>query len=164
MEARSMVSHYNYDGLITFSSMEKYAYSYVQVFRNGCIEAAESLLLEPKDGRKFFPSVSFEREVIQCGDRMLALLRQLHIDPPFVVMLSYLGVRGYSMFVGSMRWQSNAHHVERDNLFLDEIMVEDEAPDFGRIIRPAFDQVWNACGWAKSLNYDADGNWREQAR
>ena len=163
MVARGLISHYNYDGLITFSSMEKYAYSYVQVLRNGCLEAAEGLLLEPRDGRKYFPSAQFEREVIQCGERLLSLLRRLEIDPPYVVMLSFLGVRGYGMFVGSMRWQSNAHQIERDHLFLDEIILEDANLDIARALRPAFDQVWNACGWPRSLNYDEHGNWREHA-
>jgi len=161
MVARGLISHYNYDGLITFSSMEKYAYSYVQVMRNGCLEAAEALLLEPKDGRKYFPSVQFEREILQCGSRLLGLLRRLELDPPYVVMLSFLGVQGYGMFVGSMRWQSNAHQIERDNLFLDEVILEDPGADFAKAMRPAFDQVWNACGWPRSLNYDEAGNWRE---
>jgi hypothetical protein len=164
MQARGLVSHYNYDGLMTFSAMEKYAYSYIQVFRNGCLEAAESLLLEPKDGRKFFPSVAYEREIIQCGDRLMELLRRLEMEPPYVVMLTFLGVRGYSMYVGGMRWQSNAHQVERDNLFLDEIVIENSRVDFARAIRPAFDQVWNSCGWARSLNYDAEGNWHDASR
>lgn len=163
MAARGLIHHYNFDGMITFSSMEKYAYSYVQAFRNGCMEATESLLLEPRDGRKFIPSGIFEKEIIGCGGRLLALLHHLRIEPPYVVMLSFLGVRGYSMFVGSMRWQSNAHHIERDHLFLDEVIIDDVTQDFARAIRPIFDQVWNSCGWAKSLNYDPEGNWREHA-
>ena len=164
MEARGLVSHYNYDGLITFSSIEKYAYSYVQLFRSACVEAGESLLLQPKDGRKFIPSVIFEREIIQCGERLLAFLKRLRINPPYAVMLSFLGVRGYSMMVSSMRWQSTSHHIERDNLYLDEIILEDGAQDFSKAMRPVFDQAWNSCGWAKSMNYDDDGNWREHVR
>lgn len=29
------------------------------------------------------------------------------------------------------------------------------------LMRPLFDQIWNACGWHGSINYDRDGNWRE---
>lgn len=161
MAARSVVSQFNYDGLITSSSTEKSAYSHVQVFRNGCLEAADTSLLEPKDGRKFFPSAAFEREVIQCGERLLGLMRSLEVSPPYVVMLSFLGVRGYNMFVGSIRWQPSAHPVERDHLYLDEVIIDDSTPSFSRAIRPAFDQAWNSCGWPQSLNYDAEGNWRE---
>ncbi len=164
MQARGLVTHFNYDGMVSFSSQEKYAYSYLQVFRNGCLEAGETLMLELRDGRKYIPGVAFEKEIIQCGERMVALLRQLEVNPPYVVMLSFLGVRGYSMFIGSMRWQSNAHQIERDDLYLDDVIVEDPAQDFSRIIRPAFDQVWNSCGWAKSMNYDDAGNWQEVAR
>ncbi len=164
MQARGLVSHFNFDGMITFSSVEKYAYSYVQVFRNGCMEAGETLLLELRDGRKYIPGVAFEREIIQCGERMVALLKRLEVDPPYVVMLSFLGVRGYSLFVGAMRWQSNAHQIERDDLYLDDVLIQDEKQDFSRVIRPAFDQVWNSCGWPKSMNYDPEGNWRETGK
>ena len=161
MAARGLVCQFNYDGLIAFSSTERHAYSHVQVFRNGCLEASNSSLLEPKDGRTFFPSAMFEREIIVCGNRMLDVLRKIEIPPPYVVMLSFLGVRGYNMLVGSIRWQPSAHPVERDHLYLDEVIIDDAGIDFARAIRPAFDQVWNSCGWPRSLNYDADGNWRE---
>jgi hypothetical protein len=164
MQARGLVSHFNYDGMVAFSSMEKYAYSYMQIFRNGCVEAGETLMLELRDGRKYIPGVAFEKEIIQCGERMVGMLRRLEVPPPYVVMLSFLGVRGYSMFIGSMRWQSNAHQIERDDLYLDELIIEDPAQDFSRLMRPAFDQVWNSCGWAKSMNYDDAGNWHEQSR
>ncbi|HWF20026.1 MAG TPA: ATP-binding protein [Verrucomicrobiae bacterium] len=161
MGARRLMNHYNYDGLITFSSAEKQAYTYLQIFRNGCFEAVESQLLEPHDGRKFFPGAAFEKEVIQCGERLLKLLHMLEIEPPFVAMLNYLGVRGYGMSAGPMRWHTSGHEIERDHLFLDEVVIADFAQDFSRAMRPAFDQVWNSCGWSKSLNYDQDGNWRE---
>ncbi|HEX3800884.1 MAG TPA: ATP-binding protein [Verrucomicrobiae bacterium] len=164
MQSRSLVTHFNYDGMMAFSSMEKFAYSYMQVFRNGCLEAGETLMLELRDGRKYIPGVAFEKEIIQCGERMVGLLRRLEVPPPYVAMLSFLGVKGYSMFIGSMRWQSNAHHIERDDLYLDDVIIEDPTQDFSQIIRPAFDQVWNSCGWAKSMNYDDAGKWHETAR
>jgi hypothetical protein len=163
MGARGVTHQYNFDGLITFSSMEKYAYSYVQVFRNGSLEAVESVLLDPRDGRKMIPGVQFEKEIIACGERLLALLRALKIGPPYAVMLTLLDVRDYRMFAGPMRWHTSAHQIERDHLFMDEIVVEDGAHDFSKIMRPVFNQVWNACGWSKSLNYDEAGNWREPA-
>jgi hypothetical protein len=161
MAARGVLTHYNFDGLITFSSMEKYAYSYVQLFRNGCLEAVESVLLEPRDGRKVFSGASVEKEIIRCGERMTQLLQTLHIEPPYIVMLSFLGVRDYQMFAGPMRWQEHAHHIERDHLFLDEVVIADAPQDFSKALRPAFDQVWNSCGWPKSLNYDEAGNWSD---
>lgn len=164
MQARGLVTHFNYDGMITFSSVEKYAYSYVQVFRNGCLEAGETLLLELRDGRKYIPGGAFEREVIQCGERMVGLLKRMEVEPPYVVMLSFLGVHGYSLFVGAMRWQSNTHQIERQDLYLEDVVIQDAAQDFSRVIRPAFDQVWNACGWPRSMNYDTEGNWHEQTK
>lgn len=161
MEARGVLTHHNFDGLITFSSVEKFAYSYVQVFRNGCVEATDALLLEPRGGRKNFPGAAFEKEIIQCGEGLLRFLRDLEIDPPYAVMASFLGVRGYGMFAGPMRWHEQAHPIERDQLFVEEVVLNDFEDDFARVMRPVFDQVWNACGWPRSINYDQAGNWRE---
>jgi hypothetical protein len=60
-----------------------------------------------------------------------------------------------------MRWQGQPSQVERDHLFMEEIIIQNPDQDFSKLIRPAFDRIWNACGWARSLNYDEAGNWRE---
>ena len=161
MDARGINSHFNFDGLMNFSSIEKYAYSHVQLFRNGCLEACNGSLLDYKDGRKHIPSERFEPEIITCGNRFIELLRRIKVEPPYAVRLSFLGVRGYSMFVGPMRWQAHAHTIERDHIFLEEILVEGSDANFSAAMRPAFDHLWNACGWPRSLNYDDNGNWRE---
>jgi hypothetical protein len=160
MMATGLVSHYNYHGFVNFSSMEKHAFSYLQVFRNGCLEAVEGQMLEDKDGRKLIHSVDYEAEIIQCGSRLMELLRRMEVDPPYMVMLSILGVRGYTMFVESMRWQSQSRQIERDSLYLDEVVVDNPDQEFSHTMHPVFDQLWNACGWAGSMNYDKEGMWR----
>ena len=47
--------------------------------------------------------------------------------------------------------------IDRDILFLPEIVIEsydDEAKD---VLRPCFDSTWNACGFPRSLNSDDAG-------
>ena len=59
-------SRYNFDGFATFSRSgdAKEFNSYMQVFRNGAIEAVESRLLRPYQGRTSIPSVAYEKELI----------------------------------------------------------------------------------------------------
>ena len=161
MDAHGINTQFNWDGLMMFSSVEKYAYSHFQLFRNGCLEACNGSMLEQKDDLKLFPASRFEPEVITCGNRMIELLRRLQIEPPYVARLSFLGVKGYSIFVGPLRWQPQIHKIEHDHLFLDDVIVERSDVSFSRVMRPAFDRVWNASGWPRSMNYDAEGNWRE---
>jgi len=139
--------------------------AYVQVFRNGCLEATESTLLRLRDKAKYFPGVAFEQAVVECGARLLKLLEIMEIGGPYIVMLSYLGVKGYIIYVDPFRFMGHGTHpIERDNLFPDEIVIESASQDFGRAMRPIFNQVWNACGWPTSFNYDEQGNWRAHAR
>jgi hypothetical protein len=49
--------------------------------------------------------------------------------------------------------------IDRDTLTLPETVVEDLNSKPENILRPMFDLVWNACGYPRSRNFDADGNW-----
>ncbi len=53
----------------------------------------------------------------------------------------------------------HGNQIREENLILPEKVVEslDESP--GKILKPLFDLVWNACGYAKSKNFDDQGNW-----
>ncbi len=52
------------------------------------------------------------------------------------------------------------HGTDRDFLELPEVVAEDYGSDVGRLLRPAFDALWQACGIEQSANYDQAGNWR----
>ncbi|WP_088242033.1 hypothetical protein [Calothrix rhizosoleniae] len=49
--------------------------------------------------------------------------------------------------------------IDRDNLIIPEIVVEDYAMKESDILRPAFGDIWQACGWNSCKYYDAYGNW-----
>jgi len=110
--------------------------------------------------------VAFERYVFRALAGHLALQERLGVDPPVLVMLTLLGVRGYRMTVSPPDFDAGTP-IDRDDLVVPEILFEDYETDpqavAGRM-RPAFDAVWNACGFARSPNYGLDGLWREDAR
>jgi hypothetical protein len=47
-------------------------------------------------------------------------------------------------------------------LLLPTVIVEDYGcpEDYARALRPIFDALWNAAGFARCTYYDAEGNWR----
>jgi hypothetical protein len=49
--------------------------------------------------------------------------------------------------------------INAENLILPETVVEDFATPVGKILKPMFDLVWNACGYPASKNFDAQGSW-----
>lgn len=152
---------YNFDGIVKYFSIQPpTSSSYTQLFRNGAIEAVDAYILEPSKGRKIISSVFYEEELIKSLQEYLQLQQQLELNPPVLIMLSLLGVRDYIMSVGD-GWDHTRHTypIDRDILIVPEIVVEDYAAKSSDILRPAFDAVWQACGWDCCKNYDASGNW-----
>jgi len=99
-------------------------------------------------------------------ERYLGLLSSLSVAGPVYVALSLLGVRGYAMAAGRV-YGSGARPVDRDALVVPEVEAEGRRlgrEEVERLMRPAFDQVWNACGHARSFLYHADGRWMGQRR
>ena len=149
----------NIDGVIYASSWKNRTYhSYVQLYRNGFLEAADSYTLTANENR-IIPSIAWERYLLEVFRGYLKSLNDLKLDPPYAASISLLNVRDYSMHVGPT-FSSTGGPINRDHLLTQEILIEslDEEPE--TVLRPLFDQVWNSCGWEQSINYDKDGNWR----
>ena len=155
---------YNLDGFLRYSTHpvdgNRHAYSYVQLFRNGIIEAVEGSILEPRKGKLFIPSILYEKELIDSLSNYLSTLETLNVEPPIFIFLTLLGVKGYRMGVDQSRIFITEHHViDRDILSLPEVVIENYEVLAEAILKPCFDSIWNACGFPKSLNYDEDGKW-----
>ncbi len=160
---------FNFDGLLVSSSWgDNKSHSYVQITRSGFLEAVESQTLAPTASqiqggelRKIIPSIAWEKRIIAATPSYLKALAELKLPPPYVASLSLLNVRDYIMFVGPRYYGNGTKPVDRDHLLTDEMLIESVNETPGRLLRPLFDQVWNACGWHGSINYDEAGNWRE---
>lgn len=153
---------YNFDGfLITNGDEAGQSRGYVQVFRNGIIEAVDGSMLRTRDNRPTIPSTVFERELIEAAGVYLAAQKQMTVPPPISIMVSLLGVSGYVMAVNQHIdiWGEHRHPIDRDALVLSEVISESFPSDIARTLRPIFDAVWNATGWPTSLSYDDHGEW-----
>src|SRR5207302_590760 len=75
---------------------------YIQLFRNGIIEAVDTFMLDHKnaDGVPYIPSTTYENKLIEVLPGYLSIQEELGIELPTLIMLSLLGVRGYYMAVG----------------------------------------------------------------
>lgn len=164
--SRSWGPTFNLDGLLVSSGWgENKHHGYVQVFRNGFIESAESQLLNPKreigSTERLIPSIAWEKHLLEAFPSHLGALAFLGFQPPYVASISLLNVRGFVMYVGASHWGSGSRPVDRDHVLTEEILIESVAEPPDRLLRPLFDQVWNACGWAGSIHYDEKGNWSD---
>jgi len=152
---------YNIDGFLTYSGgREEKSHSYVQLFRNGIIEAVEGRLLEPQGEELLIPSIAYEKELINSLTCYLSILETLNVEPPIFIFITLLGVKGYSMSFDRWRFDiDDVYTIDRNILLLPEIVIERYRIRAEDILRPCFDSIWNACGFPSSFNYNEDGEW-----
>ena len=165
MSCRGWNHRYNIDGFLSYSrGGEEISHSYVQLFKNGIIEAVEGSIMDPHHtkGKLLIPT-DYEIELIKTLPDYLSILETLNVELPIFIFLTLVGVKGYSMAVDERRhWIDEVYTIDRDILLLPEVVIESYDVITKDILRPCFDSIWNACGFPKSLNYDDTGEWKER--
>ena len=152
----------NLDGLVTYSAVAGSASrGYAQTFRNGAAEWA--LVLREHEECMVLPSAAFEQDVMWCVTDYLGFAARFDIEPPYYVFLAFVGVRGCQLAgPRETHWLEERLTLREDVLIVPEVVIEDRDVQPARELRPAFDRVWNAFGFVRSLNYDDDGEWKER--
>lgn len=152
----------NLDGILTYCGASATEPSvgdgYCQLFRSGRIEAVQGSIIDTRHGDKQLGSQWYERVLLEATAEYLSGLASVGIAPPLVVHLTLLGVKGVRLAV-DIRRLVDPRPIDRDMLFMPELLVSEPPKDLPRIMRPTFDAVWNACGILRSLNFDSAGNW-----
>lgn len=147
----------NLDGVV-WQQHSEHSPEYTQVFRNGVIEAVlGNAAASGKQGGRFVRHEAYEHGLVRCLPRYFEELQNLGCPGPVFVSLAMTGAKGACMLAD---WRYPLQHgIDRDTFLLPEIEVNDYSEPPERILKPLFDMVWNACGFAGSLNYDEVGNW-----
>ncbi len=158
MRASGWSHRINFNGLLTYSGGTE-AYSYVQLYRNGILEAVDASLLGGGPEKNFIPSVAFEEALLSYLPSCLALLQLLGCGLPVFIALSLTNVKGF--FMGVQSWDRR-EAIEENTLMLPEAEVADYGVAAATILKPLFDMIWNAAGYPGSLNFDSSGTWKPQ--
>jgi Putative DNA-binding domain len=97
MSAMGWSRRHNFDSLLSYTQDRelKTVLTYLQIFRNGSIEAVEALLLSPGDSRRIIPSLPYEQELLNAVPRFLSIQRDLGVEPPLSNAQSLGGFRLY---------------------------------------------------------------------
>jgi schlafen family protein len=163
MAALGWNNRINLNGVIAYtaSSGESLVRSYVQLYRNGILEAVNGKILEQEyKTKRVIPSVSYERYLLRYFPTCIQILRTIGVLPPIVVAMTLTNVRGLQMAASEFEF---GDPIAEDTLILPEIWIEDFARPPGKILKPMLDLVWNASGFPQSRNFDDGGNWIAQA-
>jgi hypothetical protein len=135
----------NFDGFLVFNYS-----AYVQLFRSGAMEAVHSTSYEEQTQPLYF--ADYEDVLISGLNRFLHVQQKLQLVPPIFIMLTLDGVQGKAL--GHRKVVSgNRHTIDRDTLFLPDVVVEDFSAQAETVLRPIFDAVWQSSGWYGSPRY-----------
>lgn len=150
---------YNFDGLFTNSKLN----SYLQLFRNGCIETVNVSLLNDSNGQRLLYGGPFEKQIIEILSQMINILKHYSINPPIFIMLSLLGIKGYDIATdGGLGRRIDRREFIQSDLLPSEVMIDNLNFNSAEVMKPIFDVIWNAAGWPGSPYYDEQGNWHMQ--
>ena len=153
---------YNIDGLLTYSSFPRKnrSFSYVQLYRNGIIEAVNSYLLWSESDEKIIPITAVERVLIEAVQRYFEVYRKFNIETPVFLFLTLIEVKDYVFPKDRKLSIYEVFPIDRDIVQIPEIIIEDYNFNPPQILKPIFDSIWNACGFERSFNYTVDGVWK----
>ena len=156
----SYTYRYNIDGFLTYNIADTgHFYSYTQLFRNGLIESVDAQVLDLKNNKKI-QSLTFEEGLISGIKRYLNFLKKKELEPPIFIFVSLIGVMGYTLAVDPRRvFLSRTDRIDRNILYLPEIVVENFEVISEKLFQPIFDAMWQSSGFERCLDYDENGEW-----
>jgi hypothetical protein len=146
-------------GKVSHDSGRK-AVGYTLLFRDGCIEAVDAYSLREFQGRRFLREKLYGQKLREFLPRIFTLYETQEIPFPCFLALTFVNVKGICIPADADMTGTGVKVIDRDHLVLPERELIEHPSNVDAVIRPLFDLVWNACGLARSWNYDTDGNWK----
>jgi hypothetical protein len=157
-------TRFNFDGILAWLKTEntplcKSECGYIQLYRNGRIEAVDTDFTRIDARLKDIPSEDFEKFLVAALKRYLEFLFKQGIFPPIMIGLTMIGVKDYYMSHGGNLREYANKKIDRENLIFPEKIIEDQSILPQDILKESFDMLWQASGYPGSPNYDLDGYW-----
>lgn len=151
---------FNYYGFINERGGDE-NHGYTQIFRNGILEATKAEIVQEFDGRRCISGMSLETDIFQALSTYIIGLRDIGVPPPLIIMFTFDGVLGANYVVYDHFSRGYGPPLPEDFLTLPECVLENYGTevDHHRAVRPAFDALWNAIGYARSFFFDDEGRW-----
>ncbi len=105
----------NLEGVLSYSGgRNDKSHSYIQLYRNGIIEAVEGLILSADREKKIIPSLTYELELLKSLAEFLNLAREIGINMPLVIFLTLVGVKDWEMGVDRSKfWLDEYYKIDK---------------------------------------------------
>lgn len=159
---------YNADGFLGYSmnfNAEGRCASYVQLFRNGCLEYGDGYILNYWGGSEragVIPSGTFEKKLAEIFGNGVGWLDGTHVEGPVYFCCSLVGVRGARLSRDSIVDIEAPLFFDRDVISTPEIEILNfkEQRPYRDSVLPIVNSIWQANGYECTpfLNSSA-GEW-----
>lgn len=160
--AMGLSPRFNFHGFINERGGDK-NHGYTQVFRNGILEATKAGIVSnvEKHGR-FVHAPKFGKLIFDVLSSYIFGLRDVGVPAPLLIMLTLEGVKGARFAVPPSDWDDREPQLPDDVLFIPACTLESFGTELDHhvAIRPAFDTLWNASGYARSTAFNDEGMWK----
>lgn len=153
----------NLDGLVTYGggNQDRGSRAYTLLFRNSIVESVLAEIIQGNEKSNALIIDYYEFQLIfqyRAFERYLDAFKKLDVKPPIWCFVTLTGVKNAYIPTKGM-FADERREIDRDLLFLPEIIIDDLDVDPLKILRPLFDLVWNASGYVGSFNFDKGGKW-----
>jgi hypothetical protein len=150
---------YNFDGVVMRQGIDWHT----QLFRNGCVEYATTAFFEQSMSPFYLDAWLYQIDVLRVLARFSALNLTLGVAPPFMLLFSILNAanfylrtaEGWPINIGAL----SKHQIDRDRIFLPEVIWSDFSTDPIATLKPVFDCLWNSAGVKQCGFYRSNGTW-----
>jgi hypothetical protein len=158
---------YNADGFVAYSvniDAERKCPSYVQLFRNGCLEYGDGYILSVgyTDRAGVIPSAAFEKKLAEIFGNGLRWLDLTNVEAPVYFSCSLIGMRGTRLSRDSF-WDIEAPlFFDRDVITTPEIEILNfrEPRPYCDSLLPIVNSIWQANGYEHTpFLKGSDGRW-----
>lgn len=153
-DMRRLRARFNFEGYVIqdYADHKGGMSGYVQIFRNGAVEAAKVLV------NSGYIENTFEWVIIKRLEEYLKIQQELGVQAPVLVMLTMWGVKDIPLIPPPDK-PAPPSRFDRDILPLPEVVIDDFEFPVAVALRPAFDALYQAVGAPRSPNYDERGDW-----
>ncbi len=156
------IHRHDFEGYILISSEgpDNTVKSYFQTFRNGILEYYASDYFKPMDSdydQFYFLVYPFERECIDMVSNAIEYYKRIGSYDPFLVSISLFGLGNVKIQTGSLFRLPET--INRNLLRIPPILIKSHDSDIAKILKPAFDVIWQSSGIAASLSYNKAGEY-----
>jgi hypothetical protein len=156
-------SRINFDGLLVYKAgRDESSGGFLQLYRGGIIETVDATLISSAESYgkgKIISSLAFEVRLFRSIRRFLPILKSLGVDPPLVLMLSLLDVKGYTIITKDyLGFPGGGAPFDREVLMPQEVLIDTYSADVPLVMKPLVDEIWNAANFNGSIYYK-DGKW-----